>query len=258
MDLATFLDHVRRGAVIEGGSELHAFMHDAGQEALRTVAELNSGYRSPEEVRALLSRLTGTTVDASVTVFPPFYSEFGKNLVLGRDVFVNQGCRFQDTGGISVGDGTLIGHGCTLTTLDHAMDPARRADMVPAPVVLGRHVWLGASVTIVPGVTVGRRRGRRRRGRRHPRRPARHGRRRRPRPGHQADRLRQPDPRERRPGDVLRAGRARALRPARRGPPAAPGRSGAPRSGRGPPPAGPPRPAGRTRARTGPHRRSPG
>ena len=65
------------------------------------------------------------------------------------------GCRFQDTGGITIGDGTLIGHGSTLTTLNHSMDPDRRADMTPAPVVLGRKVWLGAGVIVVPGVHIG-------------------------------------------------------------------------------------------------------
>ena len=106
-------------------------------------------------MRDIISRLTGTVVDESVTVFPPFHSEFGKNLHLGKDVFINLGCRFQDTGGITIGDGTLIGHGSTLTTLNHAIDPARRADMRPAPVVIGHHVWLGAGVTVVPGVTIG-------------------------------------------------------------------------------------------------------
>lgn len=155
MDLRNFLDHVNRGALIEGGSAAHTFMHRAAQEALQIVAELNTGYRTPEEVRGLLSRLTGTSIDESVTVFPPFYCEFGKNLTLGRDVFVNIGCRFQDTGGITVGDGTLVGHGSTLTTLNHAVDPDRRADMTPAPIVIGRRVWLGAAVTVVPGVTIG-------------------------------------------------------------------------------------------------------
>ena len=130
-------------------------MHDAAQEAFRTTAELNTGHRSPDEVRTLMSRLTGRSVDASVTVFPPFHTEFGKNLRLGKDVFINIGCRFQDTGGITIGDGTLIGHGSTLTTLNHRLDPARRADMLPSPVVIGRNVWLGAGVTVVPGVTIG-------------------------------------------------------------------------------------------------------
>ncbi len=155
MELADFLDHVRRRKLIEGGSEEHRFMHAASQEALAVVAELNGGYRTPEQVRALLSRLTGTTVDESVTVFPPFYSEFGKHLRFGKRVFVNMGCSFQDTGGITIGDGSLIGHGSIVTTLNHGVDPNRRADMLPAPVVIGRDVWLGARVTVVPGVTIG-------------------------------------------------------------------------------------------------------
>jgi acetyltransferase-like isoleucine patch superfamily enzyme len=155
MELQDFLDHVQRGALIEGGSEAHLFMHGAAQQALRIVAEINTGYRTPEEVRVLLSELTGREVDQSVVVFPPFHSEFGKNLTLGKDVFVNIGCTFQDTGGIKIGGGTLIGHGSTLTTLNHGVDPDRRADMIPAPIVIGRKVWLGAAVTVVPGVTIG-------------------------------------------------------------------------------------------------------
>lgn len=155
MELAEFLDHVNRGRLIEGGSEAHRFMHAAAQEALAVTAELNGGYRTPEEVRALLTRLTGRPVHESVALFPPFHSEFGKNLTLGEGVFINMGCRFQDTGGITIGDGTLIGHGSTLTTLDHGIDPSRRADMIPAPINIGRNVWFGASVTVVPGVTIG-------------------------------------------------------------------------------------------------------
>lgn len=155
MDLQGFLEHVSRGELIEGGSEAHRFMHGAAQEALQVTARLNAGYRTPEEVRALLEELTGRRVDASVTMFPPFHCEFGKNLSFGNNVFVNMGCRFQDAGGITIGEGSLIGHGCTLTTLNHAVDPERRADMLPAPVVIGRRVWLGASVTVVPGVRIG-------------------------------------------------------------------------------------------------------
>lgn len=155
MELHDFLDHVGRGAVIESGSEQHRFMHAMAQETLQIVAEINSGYRTADELRDALSRLTGKVVDESVTVFPPLYSEFGKNLTLGRDVFINMGCTFQDTGGITIGDGSLIGHGSVLTTLNHGVDPDRRGDMTPAPVVIGRKVWLGAAVTVVPGVTIG-------------------------------------------------------------------------------------------------------
>src|SRR4051794_19924945 len=155
MQMQDFLDHVNSGAPIEGGSQQHQFMQHAAQQALRITGEINTGYRSPEEVRLLLGKLTGQPIDDSVVVFPPIYSEFGKNLTFGKNVFINIGCRFQDTGGISIGEGTLIGHGSTLTTLNHHVDPDRRADMVPAPIVIGRKVWLGASGTVVPGGTIG-------------------------------------------------------------------------------------------------------
>lgn len=155
MELQDFLAHVDSGALIECGSEQHRFMHHVAQEAFRVTAQINNGYRTPDEVRALLSELTGKPIDDSVVVFPPFHTEFGKNLTLGRGVFINLGCRFQDTGGITIGDGTLIGHGSTLTTLNHHIDPDRRADMVPASIRIGRKVWLGAAVTVVPGVTIG-------------------------------------------------------------------------------------------------------
>jgi acetyltransferase-like isoleucine patch superfamily enzyme len=155
MRLKDFLDHVNRGMPITAGSDHHRFMHASAQEALRVVAQLNSSYRTPQEVRGLLSDLTGKAIDESVELFPPFYSEFGKNLTLGKDIFINMGCRFQDTGGITIGDGSLIGHGSTLTTIDHGIDPDRRGDMIPAPINIGRKVWLGASVTVVPGVTIG-------------------------------------------------------------------------------------------------------
>ncbi|MFC4554901.1 sugar O-acetyltransferase [Georgenia faecalis] len=130
-------------------------MLQASQEALQVITELNAAYWTPGEVRGFLSTLTGRRVDESVTVFPPFYCEFGKNLTLGKGVFINMGCTFQDAGGITIGEGTLIGHGSTVVTVNHAVDPERRGDMIPAPVVIGRQVWLGARVTVVPGVTIG-------------------------------------------------------------------------------------------------------
>lgn len=64
------------------------------------------------------------------------------------------GTRF-DQGGITIGDGALIGHNAVLATLNHDFSPERRTSMHPAPVVIGKNVWLGASVTVVPGVTIG-------------------------------------------------------------------------------------------------------
>lgn len=155
MDLDDLLQELNSGQMIPAGSPFHGVMHRTSQEALRLTAELNCGYHEPAEVRALLERLTGHPVHPSVVLFPPFSSDFGKNISLGERVFINAGCKFQDQGGITIGDDCLIGHNAVLTTLNHSLDPDHRGDMEPAPVVLGRGVWLGANVTVVPGVTIG-------------------------------------------------------------------------------------------------------
>ena len=94
-------------------------------------------------------------VPSGVGLFPPFTTDCGLNTHLGEGVFINAGCRFQDQGGIYIGDRVLIGHNCVIATLNHNMDPAQRANLLPAPVHVGRDVWLGANVTVLPGVTVG-------------------------------------------------------------------------------------------------------
>lgn len=84
-------------------------MNDMSNEARRITFELNNTYHTPEEVRNLLSRLFGKTVDESFRVFPPFYTDFGKNITVGKNVFINACCHFQDHGGVSLGDGCQIG-----------------------------------------------------------------------------------------------------------------------------------------------------
>ncbi|GAB3706540.1 hypothetical protein GCM10028815_18630 [Mariniluteicoccus flavus] len=153
--LDALLDALNAGETIPGGSPHHEAMHAASQESIRITADLNGRYLSPDEVRALMSELTGREVPESFRLFPPFTADFGKNITFGEDVFVNSGCRFQDQGGIEIGDGCLIGHNAVITTLNHEMAPSRRADMHPARVVIGKGVWFGANVTVMPGVTVG-------------------------------------------------------------------------------------------------------
>ena len=155
MDLTTFLEHLNSGEPVLGGSEPHLFMHSVSQEALRLTAGLNGGYHAPEEVRTLFSQLTGQPVDETFGLFPPFYTDCGKNIHVGKNVFINMGCKFQDQGGIFIGDGVLIGHSVVLATLNHAKSPADRATMIPAPIHIGRNVWIGSNATVLPGVTIG-------------------------------------------------------------------------------------------------------
>lgn len=155
MELKEFLDLVARQELLVAGSDAHQFMHAAASRALEITTRLNASGGDPDQTRALLGELIGQQLPESVALFPPFHSEFGRNIHLGRGVFINMGCMFQDTGGIWIGERSLIGHGCILTTLNHGTDPGHRGDMLPAPIRIGSDVWLGARVTVVPGVAIG-------------------------------------------------------------------------------------------------------
>lgn len=155
MNLDDLLDELNAGRTITGDSPLHAVMHQTSQEAMRVTGELNGGYHEPAEVRALLARLIGKPVDETVTLFPPFSSDFGRNITLAKRIFINAGCKFQDQGGITIGDDCLIGHNVVIATLNHDLAPSRRGDMHPAPVTIGRNVWIGSNATILAGVTIG-------------------------------------------------------------------------------------------------------
>ena len=155
MELKEFLEKMETGEEIEAGSEYHLFMHELSQEALRITAEMNGSYHTPDELLALMRKLTAQPDFPAFGLFPPFYTDCGKNIHFGENVFVNSGCRFQDQGGIWMGDNALIGHNAVLATLNHDPDPAKRANLIPSRIVIGKNVWLGANVTVLPGVTIG-------------------------------------------------------------------------------------------------------
>ena len=64
-------------------------------------------------------------------------------------------CHFEDHGGVTLGDGCQIGHNVVFATLNHGLAPEDRHTTYPAPIILGRNVWVGSNSTILQGVTIG-------------------------------------------------------------------------------------------------------
>ena len=155
MDLQEFLNIMNSGKPVKGFSDIHIMMTQLSQEAMQITSELNGSYHTPEEIRELFSKLIGKPVDDHFGMFPPFYTDCGKNITIGKGVFINMSCHFQDQGGITIGDDCLIGHNTVMASLNHDLDPDHRGDLLPAPIVLGRNVWVGAGATILAGVTIG-------------------------------------------------------------------------------------------------------
>lgn len=152
MTIEDFKEYVKTRKALDT-AEIRRFMDKMGNEARRITFRLNTAYHTPDEVRELLSELFGYRVPESFRVFPPFYADFGKNIIVGDGVFINACCHFQDHGGVTIGDGCQIGHTVVFATLNHGLSPEERKFTYPAPIVLGKNVWIGSNTTILQGVT---------------------------------------------------------------------------------------------------------
>ena len=157
MEITTqeFRELMQKGTYVEAGSEIFEAFHKYSQEALKITSEINGKYNPPEKIRELFSKLTESEIDETFGLFPPFYTDCGKNIKIGKNVFINACCRFQDQGGIEIGDGSLIGHNTTIATLNHDFNPAKRQNLTPSRVKIGKNVWIGSDCTILPGVEIG-------------------------------------------------------------------------------------------------------
>lgn len=155
MTLEELLGHFNNGDTVGEDPEVIQLMRYYSREAQKITMEINTVFHEPEELAELFSKLIGRPVGEGFGLFPPFYTDFGKNITIEKNVFINAGCKFQDQGGITVKEGALIGHGVVLATLNHDLAPEKRQQLHPAPIVIGHGVWIGANATICPGVTIG-------------------------------------------------------------------------------------------------------
>ena len=129
------------------------------QEIVNRTIELSAQLNvstNVDQTRARLSEIIGSSIDDSTTVFIPFYTNFGRFIQVGKNVFINHACSFLDMGAITIEDDVLIGPKVNLITENHPLDPADRRALITKPVVVKRNAWIGAGATILPGVTVGR------------------------------------------------------------------------------------------------------
>ena len=155
MDNSRYVQSLKAKPYIAVGSAEHIHMHEAARRAQGITGRINGCRHSAEEIQELFAKLTLGKTGKNFGLFPPFYTDYGMNITLGDNVFINSGCCFQDQGGIYIGDNALIGHQVVIATLNHVADPPDRGSMTAAPVHIGRDVWIGAHATILPGVTIG-------------------------------------------------------------------------------------------------------
>ncbi len=156
MDEKDIFERDRSGEIISGSDPEFYKIAELITEAQKIIAEMNTGYKTPQEVRDLFSQLTGVSVDPSFWMLPPFYTDFGKNIRVGKNVFINHACEFMDRGGITLEDGVFIAPKVNLITINHPTRPSQRHSTYCAPIVIKRNAWIGVAASIMPGVTIGK------------------------------------------------------------------------------------------------------
>jgi acetyltransferase-like isoleucine patch superfamily enzyme len=107
------------------------------------------------EIRSLLSQITGSEIDESVTVFTPLYINYGKHTKIGKNVFINFDCVFLDLGRITIEDNVQIAPKVSLLSEGHPTSIGDRHSLIPKPIHIKKNAWIGANATILQGVTIG-------------------------------------------------------------------------------------------------------
>jgi acetyltransferase-like isoleucine patch superfamily enzyme len=109
-----------------------------------------------DEIRRSFEELIGKPVGETFHLIPPFYTDYGLNITVGRAVFIGSHCAFTGHAAITIADEVMIAHKVNLVTAGHPVDPLiRRRYITAAPIAVETNVWIGAAATIMPGVTIG-------------------------------------------------------------------------------------------------------
>jgi len=142
------------GGIIDKDDPRMTTVWDIVFRTLRLSPILNSSSEIGQ-IRDRLGEIIQGEIDSSTIIFVPFYTNFGKHIRIGKNVFINHGCSFLDMGGIQIEDNVLIGPKVNIITENHPIDPRNRKSLDLKPVLIKKNAWIGASSTVLPGVTIG-------------------------------------------------------------------------------------------------------
>lgn len=142
-------------SLIAKGSQIFEDIHQIVAENAPKIAELSGKFQTQAEIQRLLSEITQSQIDETLHVNLPLYSDFGRHLRIGKNVFINTACVFTDLGGITLEDNVLLAPRVNIITVNHPTAPKTRRGVIVKPVIIKQNAWIGAGATILPGVTVG-------------------------------------------------------------------------------------------------------
>lgn len=132
-------------------------LFDRRVKAKKLFKEFNRTTDDEAEKRQEIMKKLFRKVGKRVYMEPTFTCEFGKNIILGDDLYINFGCTLLDCGLITIGNNTLIGPNVSMYSANHSLDAEERINgaLIPEPITIGNRVWIGGGSIILSGVTIG-------------------------------------------------------------------------------------------------------
>jgi len=145
---------LKNGETIPMGDPGYLKLFEGAERAISILVELNAE-KTIAGIRRQLSKLIGAEVDSSTTLYTPFSVNYGQNITLGKNIFINQNCQMLDLGGITIDDNVMIGPRVNLLSETHPLEASKRNALTGSSVHIKQNAWIGAGATILPGVTIG-------------------------------------------------------------------------------------------------------
>ena len=132
---------------------------DERVKARMLTKALNDSREDETEKRHQLLKELLPNVEPDIWLQPPFYCDYGYNIKAGEKVFFNFNCVVLDVAQVIIGNRTLFGPDVQIYTATHPMNYKQRASGLEyaKPIIIGDDVWVGGSVVICPGVSIGNR-----------------------------------------------------------------------------------------------------
>ncbi|WP_315821605.1 sugar O-acetyltransferase [Paraflavitalea speifideaquila] len=134
-------ERLRNGEAIPANNPEAYKLREASFATKKLLVQLNNSF-DPEEIRDLLSQITNSEIDESVAVFTPLYMNYGKNIKIGKNVFINFDCVFLDLGGITIEDGVLIAPKVSLLSEGHPVSLTKDNHLFPGIFTSGKMLGL--------------------------------------------------------------------------------------------------------------------
>ena len=152
---AAIFERMKAGGPIRKDDPEYGKFSEVVSRTISLCVQMNAVATDLDDVRKKLGEIIGTEIDQTTTIFPPFYTNFGRSISLGKNVFINHACSFLDIGGITIEDDVQIGPRVNLTSENHPLDPQDRKTLLLGSILIQRNAWIGAGASILPGVTIG-------------------------------------------------------------------------------------------------------